>query len=104
VEQLVESNVIKLVLAQVDVLYSNSMIEAWWRSLKHQWLYLITLDTKETVAELVGFYVTQHNIVIPHFALDGLTPDEAYFGTGANVRAQLTAARLRAQQDRLADN
>jgi transposase InsO family protein len=91
VEQLVESNVIKLVLAQVDVLYSNSMIEAWWRSLKHQWLYLITLDTKETVAELVGFYVTQHNIVIPHFALDGLTPDEAYFGTGANARGTIAA-------------
>jgi transposase InsO family protein len=26
------------VLAQVDVAYSNSMIEAFWRSLKHQWL------------------------------------------------------------------
>jgi len=25
------------VLAQVDVAYSNSMIEAFWRSLKHQW-------------------------------------------------------------------
>jgi len=28
------------VLAQVDVGFSNSMIEAFWRSLKHQWLYL----------------------------------------------------------------
>jgi putative transposase len=27
------------VLAQVDVTFSNSMIEAFWRSLKHQWLY-----------------------------------------------------------------
>ncbi len=32
-------------LVQVDVAYSNSMIEAFWRSLKHQWLYLNSLDS-----------------------------------------------------------
>src|ERR1039457_1090535 len=31
------------VLAQVDVAYSNSMIEAFWRSMKQQWLYLHSL-------------------------------------------------------------
>ena len=31
------------VLAQVEITFSNSMIEAFWRSLKHGWLYLHTL-------------------------------------------------------------
>ena len=33
------------VLAQVDVGYSNSMIEAFWRSMKHQWLFINSLDS-----------------------------------------------------------
>jgi transposase InsO family protein len=36
---------LRRMFAQVEVTYSNSIIEAWWRSLKHQWLYLHTLDT-----------------------------------------------------------
>jgi putative transposase len=43
------------VLAQVDVAYSNSMIEAFWRSLKHQWLYLNSLDSIERLRVLVAF-------------------------------------------------
>ncbi len=34
---------------------------AWWRSLKHHWLYLNQLDTLASVERLVGFYVKQHN-------------------------------------------
>ena len=45
VTALVESCTLKRILAQVDVVFSNSMIEAWWRMLKHQWLYLNDLDT-----------------------------------------------------------
>ncbi len=83
VDKLVESGVIRRVLAQVEVIYSNSMIEAWWRSLKHQWLFLNVLDTLAAVERLVAFYVEQHNTVIPHSALGGLTPDEVYFGVPA---------------------
>jgi hypothetical protein len=37
------------------------MIEAWWRSLKHQWLFLHSLDSVTTVHRLVAFYVEEHN-------------------------------------------
>jgi hypothetical protein len=33
------------VLAQVEVTFPNSMIEAFWRSLKHSWLYLHFLES-----------------------------------------------------------
>jgi transposase InsO family protein len=49
------------VLAHVDVAYSNSMIEAFWRSLKHQWLYLNSLDSIERLRSLVKFFVEEHN-------------------------------------------
>jgi hypothetical protein len=37
------------------------MIEAWFRSLKHQWLFLHALDSVTTVRRLVAFYVDEHN-------------------------------------------
>jgi hypothetical protein len=55
------------------------MIEAWWRSLKHQWLFLNSLDSVTTVRRLVAFYVQDHNQVLPHSAFRGQTPDEMYF-------------------------
>ncbi len=44
VTALVESGTLKRILAQVDVVFSNSMIEACWRMLKHQWLFLNELN------------------------------------------------------------
>lgn len=77
----------------MDVTFSNSMIEAWWRSLKHHWLYLHQLDNIATVRRLVEFYVQQHNEVMPHFAFNGQTPDELYFGRSPYVVERLAAQR-----------
>jgi transposase InsO family protein len=66
---------LRRVLAQVEVTYSNSIIEAWWRSLKHQWLYLNTLDTMAHLETLIAFFVEEHNAKMPHSAITGQTPD-----------------------------
>ena len=81
------------VLAQVDVTFLNSMIGAFWRSLKHQWLYLNSLESVERLRTLVVFYVEQHNTQMPHAAFSGQTPDEMYFGMAANLPTELAAAR-----------
>jgi hypothetical protein len=83
------------------------MIEAWWRSLKHQWLFLHPLDGVTTVRRLVTFYVEQNNSVLPHSAFHGQTPDEMYLGTGDAVPADLrlraaVAHRTRVEANRLA--
>ena len=46
---------LKRVLAQTEVTFSNSMIEAWWRVLKHQWLFLNELDSLSKVTSVVTF-------------------------------------------------
>ena len=104
VNELIESGIILRVLAQVDVTYSNSMIESWWRAIKHQWLFLHSLDSIETVRKLVTFYVEQHNAIVPHYAFNGQTPDEMYFSTGADVPEQLRIATLEARKTRRAAN
>lgn len=104
VDELLKSGVLRRVLAQTEVRFSNSMIEAWWRSLKHSWLFRNTLDTVARVRSLVAFYVEEHNAKIPHSAFRGQTPDEMFFGKGDAVPDQLAAARTAARQPRLAEN
>ena len=104
VDELVGSGLLRRLLAQTDISYSNSLIESWWRSLKHQWLFLNTLDTISAVKKLVSFYVEQHNRHLPHSAFHGQTPDEMYFGTGSHIPDDLNTARKQALEARMAVN
>ena len=92
------------VLAQIDVTYSNSMIEAFWRSLKNSWLYMHGLESESGLRRLIAFYVQAHNEVMPHSAFNGQTPDEVYFGTGSAIAAELAIGRARARDLRMARN
>lgn len=96
VDELLAGSPIRRVLAQVEIPESNSMLEAFWRSLRHQWLYLHELDSLATVRRLVDFYVAEHNAVIPHAAFAGHTPDEVYFdrpSVASELPGRCTAAR-----------
>ena len=59
VDELVNTGVLHRILALVEVAFSNSIIEAWWRSLRHQWLYLHMLDSFNSLKRLIAFYVEQ---------------------------------------------
>jgi putative transposase len=50
------------------------MIEAWWRFLKHQWLFLHSLESVTTVRGLVALYVHEHNRVLPRSRNGQTTP------------------------------
>src|SRR5437762_4628461 len=104
VDALIDSGVLRRLLAFTKLKFSNSMIEAWWRSLKHQWLFLHSLGSIVTVRRLVAFYVDEHNRVLPHSAFRGQTPDEMYFGTADAVPADLTARAAAARRTRVEAN
>ncbi len=104
VDELVDSGLLKRLLAQTDISFSNSLIESWWRGLKHQWLFLNTLDTVSRLEKLVAFYVEDHNARLPHSAFRGQTPDEMYFGTGDRIPEELDAAQKLARQSRMEVN
>jgi transposase InsO family protein len=104
VDELITTGVLRRVLAFTELKFSNSMIEAWWRSLKHQWLFLHSLDSVSTVRRLVEFYVDQHNRVLPHSAFHGQTPDEMYFGSGDAVPGDLQSRAAAARRTRVEAN
>jgi putative transposase len=92
------------VLAEVEVSFSNSMIESWWRSLKSNWIYINQLDSFAAPERPVSFYVSEHKTRMPHAAFHGQTPDEIYYGRGDDVPDHLAEARRRARQMRLETN
>jgi transposase InsO family protein len=104
IDALLLSGAFNRVVAQRDIRYSNSMIEAWWRQLKHNWLYLNDPETFTGLRRLIEFYVHEHNSRIPHSAFRGQTPDEMYFGTGNDVPTRLAFARAIARAERMAAN
>jgi putative transposase len=104
VDALIATGALRRLLAFTELTFSNSMIEAWWRSLKHQWLFLHPLESVATIRRLVAFYVHEHNHVLPHSAFRGQTPDEMYFGTGDAVPADLMSRAAAARRARVQAN
>ena len=104
VDGLVATGMLRRVRALVDVKFSNSMIESWWSTLKHQWLYLHRLESVAGVRRHVAFCVPEYNGKIPHSAFRGQTPDEIYHGRGERIPIELDAARRAARARRLAIN
>ncbi len=86
VDELITAGVLRRLLALTELRFSNSMIEAWWRSLKHQWLFLHALDSVTTVRRLVAFYVDEHNRVLPHSAFRGQTRTRCTSAQGTRCR------------------
>jgi len=104
VDALIATGVLRRLLAFTELRFSNSMIEAWRRSLKHHWPYLHSLDSVATIRRLVTFYVHEHNHVLPHSAFRGQTQHEMSFGTGNAVPTDLRARADAARQARMNAN
>jgi transposase InsO family protein len=104
VDKLIKSGVLRRVLAMTEIQFSNSLIEAFWRTMKHQWLFLNTLDSVAALRRHVALYVAAHNAQVPHSAFRGQTPDEMYSGTGEQIPAQIELAKRAALEARLNAN
>jgi len=100
VDQLVSSDTIKRTIAQIDVEFSNSMIEMLFHRLKHRYLFTIPLTNFTAVEKGVNFYLTESNICIPHSALKGATPEESI--TGKWNDEKITDLKVKLNQARTA--
>jgi transposase InsO family protein len=60
------AGLLRRVRAQVDVTYSNSLIESFWAQLKHRWLYLHDLDTTTALKTLIAFSAHQDGPLCAH--------------------------------------
>lgn len=80
VDELINDNDIERAIAQIEIDYSNSIVEVLFRSLKNNYLYQKSLNCFEALDGYANFYFDQHNKVIPHSAFKGATPFEKFKG------------------------
>ena len=57
----------------------NVFVERLWRSIKYEEVYLRAYASVSEARAGIGQYLTFYNSRRPHSALDGRTPDQAYF-------------------------
>ena len=96
---------IRKTIAQCDVMYSNSMVETLFRSLKNNHLYHVVLRDFRTVKREVDFYLSEHNERIPHSSFTGETPRERLLATWREAdRLRLVIHHSQARKLRIKNN
>ncbi len=72
---------IQHLIAQKDIIYSNSMIKSVNKVIKHQFLFPKTTADKNELEQLLSESVNTYNTIRPQFSLGGNTPKETFTGT-----------------------
>ena len=80
VDSLISENDITRTIAQIDIEFSNSMIEMLFHRMKHRYFFTIPLTNFDALKNAVDFFLTETNEKIPHAALKGATPLEMIQG------------------------
>ena len=57
----------------------NVFVERFWRTVKYEEVYLHAYEGVGEARQSIGRYIAFYNTTRPHTALDGRTPDQAYF-------------------------
>lgn len=80
VDELVANGQITRTIAQIEIDFSNSMVEALFSRLKHNYLYLKNLSSIGVVQQHVDKYLIDSNENMPQPVLNGATPLEMITG------------------------
>ena len=67
-------------VAQKDVVFSNSMIEAFNKTLKYEFLYPRTINTGTGLIKIIDKAIPIYNNDRPQWSLDSNTPSETFSG------------------------
>ncbi|NRA63486.1 MAG: hypothetical protein HRU19_03320, partial [Pseudobacteriovorax sp.] len=81
VDSLLEEQDIKRVVAQIDIDFSNSMVEALFKRMKYNYLFNHPLTSLQTLREKLNYYIEESNNQIPLVSLRGATPSETFFSS-----------------------
>jgi putative transposase len=73
---------IKMITAQVDVSFSNSIVEAVNKILKSRYVRLKAPPDGIALQKVLEWAIHDYNSIRPHTSLHGLTPAETYSGIG----------------------
>ena len=105
IRELIEKSKIPIshLVAQKDVIFSNSMIEALNKTIKHQFLYPKTIQNKNQLISALEDSVEIYNNIRPQLNLKGNTPEETFIGIPMDINQYKTKDQA-FRDERLAKN
>ena len=71
---------IKKIIAQQDIIFSNSMVEAVNKIVKYRSLFIENIPDINALQRHLEKYIPVYNDIRPHCSLKGLTPSEVLAG------------------------
>jgi putative transposase len=77
-------------IAQKDIPFSNSKIEAFNKIIKHQFLLPRNLENRKQLTIALSEDVLTYNKVRPQFSLQGNTPEETFYGKYIDISTYKT--------------
>jgi len=77
-------------IAQKDVVFSNSMVEALNKTIKHEFLHPENLNTHKDFTKVLEDAIPIYNTIRPQMSLAGNTPFETYNGTTIDLNQYKT--------------
>jgi putative transposase len=81
---------IKHLIAQKDIPFSNSKIEAFNKIIKHQFLLPRNLENRKQLIHALAEDVRTYNMIRPQFSLEGNTPTETFEGKIIHLKSYKT--------------
>ena len=81
-----EDTPIRKLVARIDVTFSNSMIEAVNKILKYRYIFRTPIPNLDHLDETIAAAIEDYNDR-PHYALNGLTPNQVYNGSSFDQSA-----------------
>jgi putative transposase len=94
---------IKKLIAQKDIRFSNSMVEAFNKILKYRHLFPFEIRDFESLEKHLPNSIREYNEVRPHYAHKFLTPSQVYFGQSIN-REEIRQRIAEAGKNRIIEN
>ncbi len=85
------ANEIKISMDGKGAWRDNVFIERLWRSVKYEEVYLRAYDSVSDARQSIGRYLDLYNRRRPHSSLDGMTPDQEYYGHQSSLPIRLAA-------------
>lgn len=76
---------IKHIIAQKDVVFSNSMIEAINKIIKHQFLHQKEIADRNQLIKIMAETIPIYNTIRPQMSLGGNTPEETFNGLSIDI-------------------
>ena len=94
---------VRKLIAQKDIKFSNSLVEAFNKTLKYRHLFLRDITDFESLNKHLDKFIPEYNNIRPHCAHKYLTPAQAYFSKEINL-GKIKKQYEKARKNRILEN